>query len=184
MGNRFNIRIEGTRIKHTMGPVSLKLYDKFGLILRIETTVNDLTFFKHYREVEHRDGTRKPNGRPCRKPSTACPPCGNCWKPPTGATWSSCPPSKIPATAETNSTSSRSQCKTRAAATPDSICSTPTMKPVQRHRARRVQHQRHAEQNPAPISAGTRTADKCPGSSSAFAFTVSSKRSATPTSTT
>ena len=59
MGNRFNIRIEGTRIKHTMGPVSLKLYDKFGLILRIETTVNDLTFFKHYREVEHRDGTKE-----------------------------------------------------------------------------------------------------------------------------
>ena len=32
-GNRFNIGIEGTRIKHTMGPVSLKLYDKFSLIL-------------------------------------------------------------------------------------------------------------------------------------------------------
>jgi hypothetical protein len=59
MGNRFNIRIEGTRIKHTMGPVSIKLYDKFGLMLRIETTVNDLTFFKHYREVEHRDGSRE-----------------------------------------------------------------------------------------------------------------------------
>jgi len=59
MGNRFNIRIEGTRIKHTMGPVSIKLYDKFGLILRIETTVNDLTFFKHYREAEHRDGSRE-----------------------------------------------------------------------------------------------------------------------------
>jgi len=59
MGNRFNVRIEGTRIRHTMGPVSLKLYDKFGLILRIETTVNDLTFFKHYREVEHRDGSRE-----------------------------------------------------------------------------------------------------------------------------
>ena len=58
-GNRFNIRIEGTRIKHTMGPASLKLYDKFSLILRIETTVNDLTFFKHYREVEHRDGTKE-----------------------------------------------------------------------------------------------------------------------------
>jgi hypothetical protein len=42
-----------------MGPVSLKLYDKFGFILRIETTVNDLTFFKHYREVEHRDGTKE-----------------------------------------------------------------------------------------------------------------------------
>jgi hypothetical protein len=51
MGNRFNIRIEGTRIKHTMGPVSLKLYDKFGLMLRIETTVNDPAFFKHYREA-------------------------------------------------------------------------------------------------------------------------------------
>ena len=59
VGNRFNIRIEGTRIKHTMGPVSLKLYDKFGLILRIETTVNDLSFFKHYREVEHRDGSKE-----------------------------------------------------------------------------------------------------------------------------
>ena len=58
-GNRFNIRIEGTRIKHTMWPVSLKLYDKFSLILRIETTVNDLTFFKHYRQVEHRDGTKE-----------------------------------------------------------------------------------------------------------------------------
>jgi len=27
-----------------MGQVSLKLYDKFGLIRRIETTGNDLTF--------------------------------------------------------------------------------------------------------------------------------------------
>ena len=59
MGNRFNIRIAGTRIKHTMGPVSIKLYDKFGLILRIETTVNEVSFFKHYRQVEHRDGTRE-----------------------------------------------------------------------------------------------------------------------------
>src|SRR5580658_4879700 len=48
-----------TRIKRTMGPVSINLYDKFGLILRIETTVNDLTFFKHYREVEHRDGSKQ-----------------------------------------------------------------------------------------------------------------------------
>src|ERR1700737_4599564 len=59
MGNRYNIRIEGTRIKHTMGPVSIKLYDKFGLILRIETTVNDVSFFKHDRQVEHRDGSKE-----------------------------------------------------------------------------------------------------------------------------
>jgi len=58
MGNRFNTRIEGTRIKHTMGPVSIKMYDKFRLILRIETTVVNVSFFKHYREVEHQDGTR------------------------------------------------------------------------------------------------------------------------------
>jgi len=57
-GNRFDVRIQGTRIKHTLGPVSLKMYDKFGLVLRIETTVNDLTFFQHYREVEQRDGQR------------------------------------------------------------------------------------------------------------------------------
>ena len=57
IGNNFNTRIEGTRIKHTMGPISIKMYDKFGLILRIETTVNNVSFFKHYRRVEHRDGT-------------------------------------------------------------------------------------------------------------------------------
>jgi hypothetical protein len=57
MGNRFNTRIEGTRIKHTMGSVTIKMYDKFRLILRLETTVVNVSFFKHYREVEHKDGT-------------------------------------------------------------------------------------------------------------------------------
>ena len=57
MGNDFNTRIEGTRIRHHMGRAAIKMYDKHGLILRIETTVNDVSFFKHYREVEHRDGT-------------------------------------------------------------------------------------------------------------------------------
>lgn len=57
IGNNFNTRIEGTRIKHTMGSVAIKMYDKLGLVLRIETTVNDVSFFKHYRTVEHRDGT-------------------------------------------------------------------------------------------------------------------------------
>jgi hypothetical protein len=57
LGNRFDTRIEGTRIRHTMGAASIKMYDKHGFILRIETTVNDVSFFKHYRRVEHRDGT-------------------------------------------------------------------------------------------------------------------------------
>jgi len=57
MGNNYNIRIEGSRIKHSMGKSSIKMYDKFSKILRIETTTNDVSFFKHYRKVEHRDGT-------------------------------------------------------------------------------------------------------------------------------
>jgi len=56
VGNNFKTRIEGTRIKHQMGPVSIKMYDKLSLVLRIETTVNDVSFFKHRRKVEQRDG--------------------------------------------------------------------------------------------------------------------------------
>ena len=58
MGNNYNIRIQGSRIKHTMGKSSIKMYDKFSKILRIETTTNDVSFFKHFREVEHRNGTK------------------------------------------------------------------------------------------------------------------------------
>ncbi|MGA2109403.1 MAG: hypothetical protein ABSH25_17395 [Syntrophorhabdales bacterium] len=43
MGNNFETRIFGTRIKHHMGALSIKMYDKFGIILRIETTVNDVS---------------------------------------------------------------------------------------------------------------------------------------------
>lgn len=57
LGNDFHIRIEGTPIKHYFDPVSIKMYDKFGSILRIETTVNDVSFFKHHRRVERHDGT-------------------------------------------------------------------------------------------------------------------------------
>ena len=57
IGNTYHVRLEGSRIKHSMGKASIKMYDKFAHILRIETTVNDVTFFKHYREVIHRDGS-------------------------------------------------------------------------------------------------------------------------------
>jgi len=56
-GNNYNVRIQGSRIKHSIGNNSIKMYDKFSKILRIETTTNDITFFKHYRKVEHKDGT-------------------------------------------------------------------------------------------------------------------------------
>jgi len=66
-GNNYNVRIEGSRIKHTMGKVSIKMYDKFSKILRIETTVNDISFFKHFREVVHRDGTTSHQMAPLKK---------------------------------------------------------------------------------------------------------------------
>jgi hypothetical protein len=67
MGNRFNKRWLGTRIKHQMGPLSIKMYDKFRFILRIETTVNNVSFFKHYRQVQHRDGSTSMRWAPMKK---------------------------------------------------------------------------------------------------------------------
>lgn len=67
MGNRYNVRIEGTRVRHSMGMSSIKMYDKFGRILRIETTTLDVTFFQHYREVEQRDGTTAMKFAPMKK---------------------------------------------------------------------------------------------------------------------
>ena len=32
------------------------MYDKCGIVLRIETTANDVSFFRHHRKVEHREG--------------------------------------------------------------------------------------------------------------------------------
>jgi hypothetical protein len=74
MGNRFNKRWLGRRIKHQMGPVSIKLYDKFNIILRIETTVNDVSFFQQYRQVHHRDGTTTTEYAPMKKTIYSLPP--------------------------------------------------------------------------------------------------------------
>jgi hypothetical protein len=56
LGSRFATRIEGTCIKHRFAKTGVKMYDKFGHVLRLETTTNDVSFFKHHRKVEHRDG--------------------------------------------------------------------------------------------------------------------------------
>ncbi|OGT88933.1 MAG: hypothetical protein A2514_11210 [Gammaproteobacteria bacterium RIFOXYD12_FULL_61_37] len=55
IGSRLSTRIEGRCIKHYMGAASVKVYDKFSRVLRVETTINDLSFFKHHRKVEHKD---------------------------------------------------------------------------------------------------------------------------------
>ena len=67
LGTDFTTRLLGTRIKHHMGAAALKMYDKFGRVLRIETTANDVTFFKHHRTVEQKDGQRVVKLAPVRK---------------------------------------------------------------------------------------------------------------------
>ena len=67
IGSRFATRIEGTCIKHRLGKAQVKMYDKLDLILRIETTVNDVSFFKHHRKVEHRHGPSRSELAPLKK---------------------------------------------------------------------------------------------------------------------
>jgi len=64
---KFDRRIQGTRIKHYMGWAAIKMYDKQGIVLRIETTVNNVSELKHYRTVEHRDGTTETKYAPMQK---------------------------------------------------------------------------------------------------------------------
>ncbi|MCB0726762.1 MAG: MarR family transcriptional regulator [Ignavibacteria bacterium] len=51
VGTKYNKQIQGTRIKHFMGANSIKMYDKASKVLRVETTVNDITEFKVFRDV-------------------------------------------------------------------------------------------------------------------------------------
>jgi hypothetical protein len=67
IGSQFSTRIEGTCVKHRFGKASIKMYDKAGIVLRIETTTNDVSFFKHHRKVEHRDGPSTREMAPVKK---------------------------------------------------------------------------------------------------------------------
>ena len=67
IGSQFSTRIEGTCVKHRFGKSSIKMYDKCGIVLRIETTTNDVSFFKHHRKVEHREGPPSRELAPVKK---------------------------------------------------------------------------------------------------------------------
>jgi hypothetical protein len=67
VGSRFSTRIEGTCIKHRLAKAQVKMHDKFARVLRIETTINDVSFFKHHRKVEHRDGPATRELAPLKK---------------------------------------------------------------------------------------------------------------------
>lgn len=66
-GSKYDRRILGTRIKHQMGEVSVKMYDKAGVILRIECTSNDVSQFRQVRDVQQRDGAVMQKEAPLKK---------------------------------------------------------------------------------------------------------------------
>src|SRR5437870_13249676 len=53
-------RLLGTRIKHRMTKNWLKMDDKFGQILRVETVINRPQEFSVYRTRQYRDGRTSP----------------------------------------------------------------------------------------------------------------------------
>jgi len=57
-------RVEGVRVKHAMKSNKLKMYDKGGNVLRIETTINDPTEFRVRRRHK---GSKKLTWQPLRK---------------------------------------------------------------------------------------------------------------------
>lgn len=79
LGSNLRTTLEGTRVRHQWGRhVALKMYDKHGVILRIETTTSDVSFFHHHREVVHRDGTSSLHMAPMRKTIYSLPILGHC----------------------------------------------------------------------------------------------------------
>ena len=59
-------RYEGIRVKHVSQKNSVKSYDKAGSILRIETTINNVTPFQSYRSLEN-DPEGEQKWRPMRR---------------------------------------------------------------------------------------------------------------------
>lgn len=60
-------RVEGVRIKHVMKTNRLKMYDKAGIVLRIETVINDPTQFRVRRWQVNKQGVRQLCWLPMRK---------------------------------------------------------------------------------------------------------------------
>ena len=59
-------RPEGVRIKHRLGDNSIKMYDKQGSVLRVETTINDVSGFKTFRVPQDKPGA-EPSWQQMRK---------------------------------------------------------------------------------------------------------------------
>jgi hypothetical protein len=64
--SKYRLRIEGLCVKHWVEENSIKMYDKQGCVLRIETTINNPKRFRVYRPVE-RAGQSVKQWAPMRK---------------------------------------------------------------------------------------------------------------------
>jgi hypothetical protein len=60
-------RVDGVRVKHRMKSNKLKMYDKAGVVLRLETTINDPTEFRVRRWRTTKAGVRELAWQPLRK---------------------------------------------------------------------------------------------------------------------
>ncbi len=151
-GGSFSTRIEGTCIKHHMGrAAAIKMYDKLGRVLRIETTVNDVSFFKHHRTVEHRDGTSSFKLADLPKSIYSLPVLMKLmrrFQPPLPGVHQ--PASRTPGAGEKALAKKARPIKNRAGPSAGSTCSSRTRsRAVLRHRPRRVRHQRNDQPTPA-----------------------------------
>ena len=66
VSSRFRARPEGVCLKHWLKRNSIKMYDKQGTVLGVETTINDARDLREYRAAE-RSPRRKKYWRPLRK---------------------------------------------------------------------------------------------------------------------
>jgi hypothetical protein len=66
VSSNFRARPEGVCLKHRLKRNSIKMYDKQGTVLRVETTINDARDLREYRTAESKGNTKK-YWRPLRK---------------------------------------------------------------------------------------------------------------------
>jgi hypothetical protein len=185
IGGDFSIRIHGTPVRHYLGPASIKMYDKHGLILRVETTTNDVTFFRHHRMVEQRDGKRVMKLAYLKKSIySLCPDLLSLSRAANDRYISSSPPLMIQLQESERFRRSPTRSKSASTAIAASTSSTMRIRPSSKS---------SAEGSTSSKDSGiARSANTLAGSaphksrvfSNVYAFTASSRRSARPISTT
>src|SRR5499426_805421 len=127
IGSGFATRIEGTCVKHRFGKSSIKIYDKFALVLRIETTTNDVSTFKHYRDISR--AQQATPLLPSKRTSTASPPSRTSCSGATAATSNTSPVSTTSPPASERSTVSPNLVPSTAAPSEVSISSATPNRP-------------------------------------------------------